>query len=787
MYLPPFMTGSTATRCLTWLLGCLILLLTIGSTPAGAQTTLPAWGVLPTPNAGAAPNELQDIAVLSPTDMWAVGSFGDFLYPDAAIHHWDGVMWQLVDLPPGVGTAELYGVAAIAADDVWFVGGRNQGGQALILHWNGHSVNLVTHPNPGTFNRLYSVAAVAPDDIWAVGEFASGGVSQSLTLHWDGATWSLVPSPTRPNAYTQLNDVAALAADDVWAVGQADDTFTLHWDGATWQHVPSPNAGDNSSFNSVSAISSNEVWAVGDGSSGLLSARWNGSQWQRVRVPNPPGLLADLHAVKALASKDVWAVGYYSDGPKWNTLALHWNGTRWRVVSSPSPDPSLNIFYGIDGHSSDNMWAVGQGGPAVSGQATLTAQWDGATWQIVPSANGGVGSNSLHAISAVSPDDMWAVGDVDGNSLTLYWDGATWSVVPSPNLEHGATLNDVVAMAADDVWAVGSSGSPADLDSVNVMLHWDGAAWALVPTPNPGGPYVDELFAIDGIAADDIWAVGEYWDANLIPRGVILHWDGVAWSEVTNGCGTSLTGVSAVAADDVWAVGDATTCHFDGVAWSVIPSPQPQGQEIGLPLQDVAAVASDDIWAVGASVTDFVYYLVWEGLAEHWNGSQWVRFDLPGQVLYGIEALASDDVWAVGSSGYGPIILHYDGQTWQEAPTPLTNGGQLNGIASTVDGKLWSAGAVFAEDNSYRTLIMDAPSATQGGVMGEVGVSGAVIAWFGPVTGSTEANSFGEYAAAGLPAGEYFFVVSAPGCTPASTNFLVVAGVISQLDMFLSC
>ncbi len=771
-----------------WLLCLFIPLWVVSSMPAGAQVDSPAWGTLPTPNAGAAPNELQAVAVLSPNDIWAVGSFGDFLYPDPAIHHWDGIMWQLVDLPPGVGSAELYGVAALAADDVWFVGGRNQGGQALILHWNGNSINLVTHPNPGTFNRLYGVTAIAADDVWAVGEFASGGVSQSLTLHWDGATWSVIPSPTRPNEYTELNAVASISADDIWAVGQAgDDTFSLHWDGAMWQHIPSPNAGTNSSFRAISAISSQEVWAVGDGSSGLLSARWNGSRWQRVYTPTPPGFFSDLHDVKALASNDIWAVGYYSDGPKWNTLALHWNGARWRVVSSPSPDPALNIFYGIDGQAGDNVWAVGQGGPAVSGQSTLVAHWNGAAWQVIPSANGGVGSNVLSDISAASPDDIWAVGNVDGSSLTLHWDGAVWSLVPSPNLEYGAALNGVAALADDDVWAVGSSGSPANLDSVNVMLHWDGIAWSFVPTPNPGGPYVDELFAIDTVAADDIWAVGEYWDTNLIPRSTILHWDGMTWSTVDNSCGVPLKGVTAVAANDVWAVGAATTCHFDGLTWSVVPSSPPQGQEIGLPLEDISAVASDDIWAVGASITDFVYYLVWEALAEHWDGSQWVRFDLPGQVLYGVEAVAADDVWAVGTSGYGPIILHYDGQTWREAPAPMTNGGQSNAVTAIGDGKLWSAGAVFAEDNSYRTLIMDAPSATQGGIMGDVGVSGAVVSWFGPVTGSTEANIYGEYAVGGLPAGDYFFVVSAPGCTPASDTITIVAGVIIQRDMFLSC
>jgi hypothetical protein len=111
----------------------------------------------------------------------------------------------------------------------------------------------------------------------------------------------------------------------------------------------------------------------------------------------------------------------------------------------------------------------------------------------------------------------------------------------------------------------------------------------------------------------------------------------------------------------------------------------------------------------------------------------------------------------------------------------------LNAITAAAGGKLWSVGSTFSADFEGRTLIMEAPSATQGTVMGDTGVAGAVVSWFGPVSGSATTNVFGDYEAAGLPAGDYFFVASAGGCTPATANVTVIAGTTTIQDLPIAC
>src|SRR5690349_14028338 len=61
--------------------------------------------------------------------------------------------------------------------------------------------NIVPSPNPlGTvYNPLNGVATVAENDVWAVGEAQlPNSASQTLTQHWSGTAWSIVPSPNPP-------------------------------------------------------------------------------------------------------------------------------------------------------------------------------------------------------------------------------------------------------------------------------------------------------------------------------------------------------------------------------------------------------------------------------------------------------------------------------------------------------------------------------------------------------------------------------------------------------------
>ena len=78
-------------------------------------------------------------------------------------------------------------------------------------------------------NELYAVTVISPGDIWAVGAYMGTGRYLTLTEHWNGAQWSIVPSPNSSHGYNNfLRGVTAAASNDVWAVGDYTERSLLY-------------------------------------------------------------------------------------------------------------------------------------------------------------------------------------------------------------------------------------------------------------------------------------------------------------------------------------------------------------------------------------------------------------------------------------------------------------------------------------------------------------------------------------------------------------------------------
>ena len=134
----------------------------------------------------------------------------------------------------------------------------------------------------------------------------------------------------------QLESVKAISPANVWAVGQALNASTLasegtlieHWNGTSWSVVPSPATGTNNYLNGVTASGSADVWAVGSylpsGSSSAqtLTLNWNGTAWSTVSSPTASNGSALTSASTTPGASIVQAVGYTGSNGTWNPLAL---------------------------------------------------------------------------------------------------------------------------------------------------------------------------------------------------------------------------------------------------------------------------------------------------------------------------------------------------------------------------------------------------------------------------------------------------------------------------------
>ena len=267
---------------------------------------------------------------MAANDVWAVGSY--CLYPDqqTLIEHWNGTAWSVVPSPsPGSYPNYLRAVAVVSASDVWAVGdySNTRGGpeETLVEHWNGTAWSVVPSPNQDFDNSLYGVAAVSANDVWAVGSYGPsiyiGSTSQTLVEHWNGSVWAVITSPSPGTTYNFLYGVSAASTNDVWAagdyysdIGSTSQTLVEHWNGTAWTVVPSPNQGTGANYlYGVASVMANDVWAVGyylsDGTSQTLVEHWNGTQWTLVPSPNRGASNNELFGIAAVTVNDVWAVG----------------------------------------------------------------------------------------------------------------------------------------------------------------------------------------------------------------------------------------------------------------------------------------------------------------------------------------------------------------------------------------------------------------------------------------------------------------------------------------------
>ena len=152
---------------------------------------------------------------------------------------------------------------------------------------------------------------------------------------------------------------------------------------------------------------------------------------------------------------------------------------------------------------------------------------------------------------------------------------------------------------------------------------------------NPHASWLKFLLRGRRARAGDLWAVGSHYDG-VDDRPLAEHFDGGQWVIVSvpaPGTGAAyLRGVGGSSGTDVWAAGYQTTHsgaiktlveHYDGVAWTIAPSPNPIS--FASYLSVVAAVATNDIWAAGHYLGGAFY----RTLMEHWDGTSWTIVPTP--------------------------------------------------------------------------------------------------------------------------------------------------------------
>lgn len=344
--------------------------------------------------------------------------------------------WRVVP-SPGRGASGLTAVTATSGKDGWAVGSSDTGSgfRTLIEHWNGARWKVVPSPNPATggfaTDTLGGVVAISKNNAWAFGFYENASTSfRTLVEHWNGSSWSVVPSPNSGSGENALLGAAAVTRSDIWAVGYHNGlgprrTLVERWDGAKWRIVPSPSPGSrkgDSFLFGVAAVSASDAWAVGTepaSFSRTLAIRWNGTKWLTAKTANPGQGERFLLGVAAPSARYALAVGSDLEGLQTKALAERRTGSVWSVVPSASPDAEYNSLQAVAARNPSNAWAVGARRASVGDRfLTLVERWNGRVWSAVRAPSPGRGDDSLSGVAAVpKKGGFWAVGSAGPNTL----------------------------------------------------------------------------------------------------------------------------------------------------------------------------------------------------------------------------------------------------------------------------------------------------------------------------------------------------------------------------------
>jgi hypothetical protein len=271
-----------------------------------------------------------------PDEMWTMPPEHDVML------HWDGHRWRRVPLPRLHGP--LTNLTARTPDDVWGVT-ESDG----TVHWDGK--HWSTHPVEDRRHgpEIGRVSALARDDAWlAAAGFTNRG-SYALIERWNGNRWTRVPAPTVPGERTKLSAIATAAPDDAWAFGayaverggghliSKSGTVTEHWDGQRWSIVPQRvyrQTKHGFEIHDAVMLSPSDGWAVGHQSAPFrpLILHWNGAQWTTLLAHG----CCELSALAARDTDDAWAVGYTSSDNLYQARVEHWDGRRWQTIATPT-------------------------------------------------------------------------------------------------------------------------------------------------------------------------------------------------------------------------------------------------------------------------------------------------------------------------------------------------------------------------------------------------------------------------------------------------------------------
>lgn len=457
------------------------------------------------------------------------------------------------------------------------------------------------------------------------------------------------------------------------------------------------------SLHSLAVLRNGTVEAWGQNGDGQLG---NGS----ITSSDIPVAVSGISTATAVAAGGQFSLALLADGSveAWGDNESDQLGNGGQVSASFTPVVVENLKDVTAISAGYNSGAALTAGAVAMdwGQTGLAAGQAGVPVKVPLSHVAAVAAGGTFGMALLSTGQVATWGQDDLGQLG---DGEVTGQDRPPAVVAGVTGVRAIS-AGDDHAAVILPATPPTATGSPISI------FTTVPAPDPdpaaGGLSSEALGSVSAASAADALAVGD----SRVEQPFAEHWNGTSWTgtlvPVPKGRTSTLQGVADVAPGDGWAVGDSTTTanaqdrtlieHWNGTAWTIVPSPNPAGGTDGNDALDaIAAVSPTDIWAAG---DDFTQGGSIVPLFEHYNGTSWATVPAPptlGGFATGLAAVSASDVWMVGTTLGQTISAHWDGHHWTAVPLPQFSAGPnpsffLGAVSAVSSSDVWATG--FAEN-----------------------------------------------------------------------------------------
>jgi len=197
------------------------------------------WSPMEGPDCGS----LRDVSGTGPQHVIAVGEAPEIDPNTGVVIQFDGTVWSEMEVGPFVEDSYYntpqYGVWSSAADDVYVVGGYENG---TVLHFDGSEWSVAfVHDGWDSSNACRSIWGTANGEV-----LVGGDEPVCLALRYDGETWE--PLDVSVSAFdVGIHDVAGASESSAFSVGwvlptihKGSDwvTFIAEYDGEGWNPLP---------------------------------------------------------------------------------------------------------------------------------------------------------------------------------------------------------------------------------------------------------------------------------------------------------------------------------------------------------------------------------------------------------------------------------------------------------------------------------------------------------------------------------------------------------------------